>query len=398
MANASPSVLLADSLASLSKSALHAFAQVENQARSEVARVVADAQEARNERDKALDAQHKYQLEGQAWKQEVMNYKASLKQAEISIAHQTETIAQLRREAAQWKDQSRNWQEHFLRVEQERCALSSRVDSLVAERLQWSRPLHAPAPLTPEHQFSNPIDSASSSATTKRASTSSFIPLSSKSVHLVSPPQPESPITTISAHKSNRLQTKPLKPSKPKAAPPELSLPQIVSKPVQKSSRSQKVSARTANSTPAEPRQTIVRRVQAVIHVKREEDDDVLNSDQEQEDAQEEEVQSTGQRNIPRKRRKVTPLDDHDYVEDDDEGHHNIVENARDQSDDDDSAEEDVADDHSEDEDDELMLGAEDPHHELYGTQRIMTTANKTFQSSGASRNNRKRRRHKQKK
>jgi len=52
------------------------------------------------------------------------------------IAHQAETVAQLRREANQWKDQSRNWQEHFLRVEQERCALSSRVDELVAERLQ----------------------------------------------------------------------------------------------------------------------------------------------------------------------------------------------------------------------------------------------------------------------
>ncbi|KAF8229693.1 hypothetical protein L208DRAFT_156030 [Tricholoma matsutake] len=71
------------------------------------------------------------------------------------IAHQTETIAQLRREAAQWKDQSRNWQEHFLRVEQERCALSSRVDSLVAERLQARHPFLAVTPFLQAHSTSN---------------------------------------------------------------------------------------------------------------------------------------------------------------------------------------------------------------------------------------------------
>jgi len=46
-----------------------------------------------------------------------------------------ETIAQLRREANQWKDQSRNWQEHFLRAEQERCAHSSRIDEIIVDKL-----------------------------------------------------------------------------------------------------------------------------------------------------------------------------------------------------------------------------------------------------------------------
>lgn len=66
------------------------------------------------------------------------------------VAHQLDTlnqnaevIAQLRREVNQWKDQSKNWQEHFLRVEQERCALSSRIDELVSERLQV-RPIPTP--------------------------------------------------------------------------------------------------------------------------------------------------------------------------------------------------------------------------------------------------------------
>jgi cell division protein FtsL len=53
-----------------------------------------------------------------------------------TLATQLETIAQLRREVSQWKDQSRNWQEHFLRVEQERCSQASRIDELVVEKLQ----------------------------------------------------------------------------------------------------------------------------------------------------------------------------------------------------------------------------------------------------------------------
>lgn len=44
-----------------------------------MARAVAEALEARNERDNAVEAQHKSQLEGQAWKQEVINYKASVR-------------------------------------------------------------------------------------------------------------------------------------------------------------------------------------------------------------------------------------------------------------------------------------------------------------------------------
>lgn len=41
----------------------------------------------------------------------------------------------LQRETNQWRDRAKNWQEHFLRVEEERCSLASRVDELEAERL-----------------------------------------------------------------------------------------------------------------------------------------------------------------------------------------------------------------------------------------------------------------------
>jgi hypothetical protein len=47
--------------------------------------------------------------------------------------HQETTIAQLHREVTQWKDQSRNWQEHFLRVEQERCRLTVLLEEFLTE-------------------------------------------------------------------------------------------------------------------------------------------------------------------------------------------------------------------------------------------------------------------------
>jgi hypothetical protein len=132
--------------------------------------------------------------------------------------------------------------------------------------------------------------------------------------------------------------------------------PDTVSKPVQKPdvqvTRSQKVSTRTANPTPTEPRQTLIRRVQAIIHVKRE-DDDVFDSDPKEEE-EDEEIQLTGQRSSPRKRRKIAPVDDDDY----DDDRQDMSENVRDEPDNDYSGEEDVTGDYSED-DDELMLGAE---------------------------------------
>ena len=62
------------------------------------------------------------------------------------INHHLETIAQLRQEAAQWKNQclrleetsrqeATSWKEQFLRVEQERSKLAQRVEELVAEQL-----------------------------------------------------------------------------------------------------------------------------------------------------------------------------------------------------------------------------------------------------------------------
>jgi hypothetical protein len=64
----------------------------------------------------------------------------------MQIKHHAETIAQLRYESEQWKQQclrledtsrqeATSWKEQFLRVEQERYKLATRVDELIGEQL-----------------------------------------------------------------------------------------------------------------------------------------------------------------------------------------------------------------------------------------------------------------------
>ncbi|RDB17993.1 hypothetical protein Hypma_000831 [Hypsizygus marmoreus] len=377
MATANASKLLTESLASLSKSAYQAFAEVENQARSEVARATAEAREARIERDQAVEALHASQLEGQGWKQEVSSCKASLQQAEISIAHQKETLAQLRREANQWKDQSRNWQEHFLRVEQERCSLSTRIEELVAERLQWSR-IPATVPITSTHHIVDVTEPASSSSA-KRGSSSLNQPLAYKSAHPPSPPQVDSPSTSISAHKSNRSAPKPAKISKPKASSSSSgALPPYEATTLTQTPRTHKVSPRSPSHP--EPRQTVIRRVQAVINVKQEESDEESGESEAKDELHEDEVAAQPSRSARRKRR-IVPHDDDEYLSGDEMTRAIAEARGRDFSDRSDDDEDEHA---SDDEDDELMMGAEENHHELYGTRRI-ASSKKSSHSAGES-------------
>ncbi|KAF5345559.1 hypothetical protein D9758_011988 [Tetrapyrgos nigripes] len=161
--NAHPLPLLssriADFLASFSMDVCKAFEEAELKAQQDIARSLADALEARNERDNANRMLHEAQMETQQWKQEVVSLKGVLKQAESTIAHHLETISLLKRESIQWRDQSRNWQEHFLRVEQERCGLASKVEEL-NEKLQMqmhNRPGYTMgmAPLTPISRYAD---------------------------------------------------------------------------------------------------------------------------------------------------------------------------------------------------------------------------------------------------
>ncbi|KIM43118.1 hypothetical protein M413DRAFT_9890 [Hebeloma cylindrosporum] len=292
MSSMNPSAMLADSLSDFSKAAYQAFTAVESQSRQEVARALADAREAKLERDKAVRDLHAFQLEAQSWKQEVVASKASLTQAELTIAHQTETlatqldtIAQLRRELAQWKDQSRNWQEHFLRVEQERCAQASRIDELVVEKLQYPRPSGNPNSLfTPKaSKVTSAITSAPSSTTTKRNSGPS--PAQPPAYKLADPPSPaeiDLTMDTWTDHISSNSRSG-QKPSRPTARSqahlardPQAEhqhQQEVISSSSSKRPRKSNTNAHNAQlaDPPAHIRSsTVIRRVQAVINVKQE--------------------------------------------------------------------------------------------------------------------------------
>ncbi|KAG6841997.1 hypothetical protein C0991_004488 [Blastosporella zonata] len=319
---AHPSSVLADSLAALSKSAHQAFAEVENQARQDVAKANSDAREARIERDKTLEALHATQLDGQVLQKEVASVQATLKQTELSVSHLKETIAQLRREATQWKDQSRNWQEHFLRVEQERCSLSTRIEELVAERLQWTRSF--PTPFTPNNPPPDEIEPVAPSKVSKTLRK-----------HPISPPDVDRPSTTTGSHPS-RTATKPLK-VKHKTS---TSTPLFSRNPSPPNQNTSARNDRTRKASPEVPTITVIRHVRAIIDIKPEESDGESDNF---------EAGAAARRMSPRKRKAIHH--DGDYVSGDESDHPPL---ASDQSYEDDEDEQDV-----DDEDDELMLGAE---------------------------------------
>ncbi|KAG2364424.1 hypothetical protein BDR07DRAFT_1482538 [Suillus spraguei] len=179
--NSSPSVILTDALASLNKAVNIAFTTIQDQTRQEVTQACAEAREARRERDEAIKALHELRLEEQAWKQEAGARQSAVEQAELTIKHHAETIAQLRYESEQWKQQclrledtsrqeATSWKEQFLRVEQERYKLASRVDELMEEQLSHTVQTHAS--ITPfTTMFRHPNTTASTSLSDPSAST-----------------------------------------------------------------------------------------------------------------------------------------------------------------------------------------------------------------------------------
>ncbi|KAF8964363.1 hypothetical protein BDZ97DRAFT_902787 [Flammula alnicola] len=415
MAATNPSAMLAESLSEFSKAAYKAFSEVESQSRQEVAHAMADTRDAKMERDKAFRELHACQLESQSWKQEVAASKAALSQAELTISHQAETvavqvetIAQLRRELAQWKDQSRNWQEHFLRVEQERCAQSSRIDELVVEQLQYARPAMNPNNLfTPKgSKYTNGVNSAPSSTMTKKAAAvpSPTQPLAYKSA---SPPSPsesslDAPLTQISphvrsAHKQAKSSTRP---QRERDVPPTQANEELqevastsVKRPRKSNTGAQNVQRSDAQLSSTTRSTTVIRRVQAVIHVKREDDSEDDSPDSQTNKAstsyakKEESLGAafapTGdKRRLSTSRRTPRSKVIHDDPDDDmsdehasgsesDEfGHangYNPPDKARLRNRSHINYRED--EDEDDEEEDELMLGAEENHDEVYGTR-----------------------------
>ncbi|KAI6027685.1 hypothetical protein BKA83DRAFT_16102, partial [Pisolithus microcarpus] len=127
------SAVLTDALAAIDRAATLAITTAQEQA-------TADAREARRERDEAAKTLHACRLEEQAWKEEANTWKTAAHQAQLTIEHHLETIAQLRQEGERngknktSRLEAVSWKEQFLRVEQERSRLAQRVDDLVSER------------------------------------------------------------------------------------------------------------------------------------------------------------------------------------------------------------------------------------------------------------------------
>ncbi|TFK27730.1 hypothetical protein FA15DRAFT_754115 [Coprinopsis marcescibilis] len=294
MSRISTHTALDDAIAFVTKVAHQTVADAELRSRAEVAKAVEETKEARVQRDKALKDYCVLQKEVQLWKEEANASKAALGQAELTIAHQTdtltqhlETIAQLQRELDQWKDQSKNWQTHFTRVEQERCTLSSRLEELVSERLQWSRTVAATPSLlnqfTPQSRYPGSNGSGHSSSSNKRRS----IPSPTQPVTTKLNPDDDTFITSTKdggSAKSRRTLPQKQLASTSKLKPARERPNDIPSPTKERESVKRNASLHPTSGQKNGIRQsTVIRRVHAVVTVKREEESDAEQNIDEEE-------------------------------------------------------------------------------------------------------------------
>ncbi|OBZ65037.1 hypothetical protein A0H81_14996 [Grifola frondosa] len=145
-----PSTTISNALGSFAKAVNLTLSTIDEQAKVDVAR-------ANTERDDA--SFHSMQLA----------------KSDLTVKHQAQTISQLQSEIQQWKNQlmrleesSRqeilSWRDQYVRAEQERCKMSSRIDELVAKQLDWNTQANGTKPYTPKPTSSAVTMHASSSA------------------------------------------------------------------------------------------------------------------------------------------------------------------------------------------------------------------------------------------
>ncbi|KAJ7147095.1 hypothetical protein C8R43DRAFT_1011814 [Mycena crocata] len=259
---------IAEVLGLIQKTVLNAASELEDEAQSQVARISSEAQEARSERD---EARHE---RDEALK-ELHTADIAAAKHENEISKLRATVESLQREVVHWKEQAKNWQDHYTRVEQDRCGLST-------ELLTLSRSALTETP--PKRSDAAPI------SVSKRASTSSNRPPAYKSAIPPSPTDSDSPLQSINTNRNPRTPaSKPAKQSASgrtelppyHAADPSTSLSGGSQGSAQQS-RSAKVSAKQTQTQSQPPRQIFVRRVHAVVHVKEEEGDDDEFEDEEE--------------------------------------------------------------------------------------------------------------------
>lgn len=293
----SPSTLISEALNTLSKATNTALANVEDHARTQVERANAEVMEARAERDDALNSLHELELEQKELQRHAEGWKAAVEKSELTIKHQAETITHLRAEVQQWKTQLQrleeasrqellDWKEQYLRAEQERCRLSTRIDELVAEQLAWNTQANATlVPVTPRTHYRELTEPSTVSTATKRASTSSLPALSSvphkrvtSAIHHEPPPKKS---------KSAAVSSRPTTQESISTQPPRHTAANSTVKAAPKATATPRRPSSAPRATREPPtglaRQQVIRHVRAVIQVpvKEEEysDEDGLISD-----------------------------------------------------------------------------------------------------------------------
>ncbi|KAJ7784434.1 hypothetical protein B0H16DRAFT_297645 [Mycena metata] len=291
---------LTEVLSLVQKTVLNAASELEDEAQSQVARLHSELNVARSERDEALTSLHAAQI--------------AASKHENELAQMRATVENLQREVVHWKEQAKNWQDHYTRVEQDRCGLST-------ELLTLSRSALTESP--PKHYYSN----SAPNSHMKRSSTSSNRPPAYKSAIPPSPSESDSPLQSASAPRNPRTPAS--KPARQQPASARSELPPYHSTDASTSAsgsgvnrsggstvvaqqqppRSAKAAGKQSQvQTPSQaPRQIFVRRVHAVVHVKEEEGDDDLEDEEE-----EQEVPDSNVRLVKRRGSGLMVQDDDD--------------------------------------------------------------------------------------
>ncbi|KAH9933201.1 uncharacterized protein BXZ73DRAFT_77362 [Epithele typhae] len=283
-----------DALASLTKAAtvaLTAVQGVQEQSNAELLHL-------RSERDDAVKAMHKAQLDAKDLEVREKGLRTALDKSEFTAKHQAETITQLRAEVQQWKTQVArledssqqeidNWKEQYRRADHERARVALRLEEIVAGQLAWNAAAaHAyTTPYTPRLPYPDlpDIGEPSTSSGTKRASTSHSHRVGTPHTHTRLPvddgyDSAPAPVRKSRAPPSSRSNAHPVERahSPPPPLPP---LPRGVgtkrkdpsSAGTRGASRKTTAPARAAAAAVAVQPLQIIRRVTAVVDVKREE-------------------------------------------------------------------------------------------------------------------------------
>ncbi|KAJ7288183.1 hypothetical protein C8J57DRAFT_508750 [Mycena rebaudengoi] len=300
MLSAATKSSIVEVLGLVQKTVLNAASELDDAAEAQVARSVSEIHAARNERDEALKALATAQIVATKHEHEHAQMRA--------------TIETLQREVTHWKEQAKNWQDHYTRVEEARCGLSTELLPLLRS-IKDSPPKHnADPPAAPvvikRDSISSGQPPAYKSAMPPSPTETENSPLQSASTSLRNPRTPASK----AAHRQQPIGSG----SGRSELPPYQRSAEASSSANHRSTQMRntaKASASTAKQVPqtpatAPPRQILVRRVQAVIHreVKEEDDDDDAYFEGAEEE--EEEPRTDSVRPLLRRRRSMVIHDD----------------------------------------------------------------------------------------